>query len=139
GSFQMTMSEVATAQMNKAYVITFILNNYYLGMVRQWQELFYGKRFFSALTSGDGKADEKTEPVPGKTPYIPDFVKYAEAQGAIGFRIWNNKELDENIDKIFEAANKSNVIVDVIVDPTEKVFPMVPAGAGLDEIIIDMA
>lgn len=139
GSFQMTMSEVATAQMNNAYVITFIINNYYLGMVRQWQELFYGKRFFSALTSPSGKASENTEPVPGKTPYIPDFVKYAEAQGAKGFRVWNNKELDEKIDEIFDASKKSNVIVDVIIDPKEKVFPMVPAGAGLDEIIIDMA
>jgi acetolactate synthase-1/2/3 large subunit len=138
GSFQMTMPEMATAIHEKIKVIVIVVNNYYLGMVRQWQELFYKERFSgSSLVSEGGKAYKDKEPDQSKIKYIPDFVKFAEVYGALGLRITKNSEAEPAI----QQALKFNgpVIIDAMIPTDEKVFPMVPAGAGLDEIIVDMA
>jgi acetolactate synthase-1/2/3 large subunit len=138
GSFQMTMGEMATATLEKVKVIVIILNNYYLGMVRQWQEMFYKERFSaSALTAMGGKAGKETEADPAKLNYIPDFKKFAEAYGALGIRITKNEEVEGALKQALAAPGP--VIIDAIIRPNEKVFPMIPAGAGLDEIIVDMA
>ncbi|MEI4884397.1 thiamine pyrophosphate-dependent enzyme, partial [Klebsiella pneumoniae] len=77
--------ELATSTMEKRPVLVIILNNYFLGMVRQWQELFYKERFSSSsLASEGGSASKDTQPDPAKDPYIPDFVKLAEAHGGVG-------------------------------------------------------
>lgn len=138
GSFQMTMCELATATLEGAKVIVIILNNYYLGMVRQWQEMFYKERFSaSALTASGGKAAKGEEADPAQRRYIPDFAKFAEAYGALGIRITTNDEVEPALKKALAAPGP--VIIDAIIRPDEKVFPMIPAGAALDEIIVDMA
>lgn len=138
GSFQMTMTEMATAINEKVKVIVIILNNYYLGMVRQWQELFYKERFSaSCLTAEGGRRTKENEPDPRSLKYIPDFVKFAQSYGALGLRLTRKEEVEGALKQALDS--KVPVILDVIIHPEEKVFPMVPAGAGLDDIIVDMA
>src|SRR4051812_22997781 len=140
GSFQMTASELTTSTMEKRPVLVLIINNYFLGMVRQWQELFYKERFSSSsLTSEGGMAAKDTQPDPAKVPYVPDFVKLAEAHGAVGIRVTEKDKLTASLERALEEVKHRTVIMDVVIEPAEKVFPMVPAGAGLDEIIVDMA
>jgi hypothetical protein len=118
GCFQMTLQELGTAVQHDIPVVFCVLNNGSLGMVRQWQELFY-----------DGRFSEVDLP-----PDLPDLVKLADAYGIPGLRANTVDELGPALDKAFEVTDES-VLVDVRVDPTEKVFPMVPAGCGNDEII----
>ena len=117
GSFQMNIQELATAVYNKIPVKVAILNNGYLGMVRQWQELFYKKRY-SGTVLGDSN---------------PDFVKVAEAYGAVGIRVTKKEDVVPALKKAL-SINKP-VVLDFHVDPEENVFPMVPAGSALDEVI----
>ena len=120
GSFQMNIQEMATAVHNKVGVKVAILNNGYLGMVRQWQQLFYKKRY-----SGTDLAPN------------PDFVKIAEAYGAFGIRISEKSEVENAIRKAISI--EGPVILDFLVEREENVFPMVPAGARLDEVIRGLA
>jgi len=117
GSFQMTLQDLATARDHDLPIKIFILNNLFLGMVRQWQELFYDNRFSSTPLSD-----------------CPDFVKLADAYGCLGLRARTVEELDPVIDQAL--ANSSGpTIVDVRIRREEKVFPMVPAGAPLNDMI----
>lgn len=118
GGFQMTTFELATAVAYKVPVKIAIMNNGYLGMVRQWQELFFGKRYSHVeLQSAN-----------------PDFVKLAESYGAKGMRVSDPNEL-EAVLKEADAYNDGPVVVDIIVDDVENCYPMVPAGAALYEMI----
>lgn len=119
GCFQMTAQELATATINRTPFIVAILNNSHLGMVRQWQELFYDKRFSEVYLP----------------PEVPDYVRLAEAYGAIGLRATSPEEVDGVIDKAMGIDDRPCVI-DFRVDPGEMCFPMVPAGATNDEIIV---
>jgi acetolactate synthase-1/2/3 large subunit len=140
GSFQMTASELTTSTREKRPVLVVIINNYFLGMVRQWQELFYHERFSSScLTAEGGKAGKDSQPDPAKVPYLPDFVKLAEAHGALGLRVTKKEDFTASLERALQEVRERTVVMDVVIDPSEKVFPMVPAGAGLDEIIVDMA
>ncbi|OQB74917.1 MAG: Acetolactate synthase large subunit [candidate division TA06 bacterium ADurb.Bin131] len=122
GSIQMNIQELSTAVSEKIPVKVVILNNYYLGMVRQWQELFYKKRYaFTCLK-------EKQ----------PDFVKLAEAYGALGYRVDKKEDLEKTLVKALNY-NEGPVFVDCVVEPEENVFPMIPAGASLKEIIEGLA
>lgn len=119
GSIQMNIQELATAVFNKLPVKIAILNNGYLGMVRQWQELFYNKRYSSTPLKN------------------PDFVKLAEAYGAKGLRVTRK---DEVAPAIKEALATDNVVmIDFVVEPEENVFPMVPAGEALNRMLGGMA
>ena len=118
GSFQMTLQELATAKQEGIHVLFCVINNGTLGMVRQWQELFYDSRWSGI----DLRAD------------VPDLVKLAEAYGMPGFRCERVDDVDATLDKALGVTD-SSVIVDFRVDPTEKVFPMVPAGASNDDIV----
>jgi acetolactate synthase-1/2/3 large subunit len=117
GSFQMTLQDLATAVDLELPIKIFVLNNLFLGMVRQWQELFYERRF-------------------AQTPLTdrPDLVKLADAYGCLGLRARTPEELDQVIDQAL-AYSKGPTIVDVRVRRQEKVFPMVPAGAPLNDMI----
>jgi acetolactate synthase-1/2/3 large subunit len=117
GSIQMNIQELATAVINKLPVKVAILNNRYLGMVRQWQELFFKERY--SHTNLD---------------VTPDFVKVAEAYGAVGLRA---KTPDDVVPVLKEALKIKDrpVFMDFEVDWKAKVFPMVPAGAAIDEMI----
>lgn len=117
GSIQMNIQELATAVQFKLPVKIVILNNKYLGLVRQWQELFHEKRYTWSHMD-----------------YAPDFVKLAEAYGAAGYRITKEEEVDDILKKTFR--NNKTTIVDVQVNPEECVYPMVPAGAPLKDMLL---
>ncbi|MDY0340569.1 MAG: biosynthetic-type acetolactate synthase large subunit [Coriobacteriia bacterium] len=117
GSIQMNSQELATAAINKLPVKVIILNNGYLGMVRQWQELFYERRYSSSTLPQD----------------CPDFVKLAEAYGCFGIRATTPAELDDALVAAF--AYDGPAVVDVRVEREENVFPMVAPGGSIDEML----
>ena len=118
GSIQMNIQELATAVINKLPVKVAILNNRFLGMVRQWQELFFDERY--SHTDLD---------------VTPDFVKVAEAYGAVGLRATKPSEVVPVLKEAFRI--KKTVFMDFVVDWKEKVYPMVPAGASIDHMLFD--
>lgn len=117
GSIQMNIQELATVVRNKIPVKVVILNNGHLGMVRQWQELFYNRNY--SHTNMEAQ---------------PDFVKLAEAYGAEGYRISKPEELEDVLRKALTSPNPA--FIDVMVEREENVYPMVPAGAALDEMLL---
>ena len=119
GCFQMTAQELATAAIEKIPFIVAILNNEHLGMVRQWQDLFY-----------DGRRSQVYLP-----PTIPDYVKLAEAYGAVGLRAETPDDVENVVDKAMSITDRP-CVVDFRVDPAEMCFPMVPAGHSNDDIIL---
>jgi acetolactate synthase I/II/III large subunit len=118
GSFQMTLQELATARTENVPVVFCVINNGALGMVRQWQELFYDRRFSQIDLTYD----------------CPDLVKLADAYGCAGFRCDKPEDVESTLDKAL-GVEEVPVLVDFRVDVEEKVFPMVPAGASNDEIV----
>ncbi len=119
GCFQMTAQELATASAERIPVKVAILNNAYLGMVRQWQEMFYAERYSEVYLSPD----------------LPDYVKWAEAMGCVGIRAETPEEVAPAIEKA-NAIDDRPVVVDFRTDAFEKVFPMVPAGGSNDDIVV---
>jgi acetolactate synthase-1/2/3 large subunit len=119
GCFQMTAQELATSTTENIPIVVAILNNGYLGMVRQWQELFYGERYSQVYLSQD----------------VPNYVKLAEAFGAVGLRAESADDVGPVLDKALSITDRS-VVIDFRVDQGEMVFPMVPAGASNDDIIL---
>jgi len=118
GCFQMTNQELATCTINKIPIKVAIINNSSLGMVRQWQTLFYdGRHSFTDLNTGHD------------TVMIPDFVKMADAYGALGIRVRNREDVDAAI-LLANETNDRPVIIDFIVSPHSMVWPMVPQGVG---------
>ncbi|NPA39503.1 MAG: biosynthetic-type acetolactate synthase large subunit [Thermodesulfobacteria bacterium] len=117
GSIQMNIQELATAMEQKLPIKIIILNNGFLGMVRQWQELFYSRRYSFVQFS-----------------VLPDFVKLAEAYGAVGMRITKPEEVEPALKKVLSM--DTLVILDVQIAPEEGVFPMVPAGKATTEMIL---
>ncbi|MDX8391597.1 MAG: biosynthetic-type acetolactate synthase large subunit [Mariprofundaceae bacterium] len=117
-SIQMCSQEFSMAFQYHLPVIVVILNNGYMGMVRQWQEMFYESRYSQSYFDS-----------------LPDFVKLAEAYGGIGFRVDKLAELDDAIDKALNE-NERFVILDVAIAREENVFPMVPAGAAINEMVL---
>lgn len=116
GSFGMNLNELATAVSNNVPLVILILNNGVLGMVRQWQTLFFNKHYSQTTLN------RKT-----------DFVKLAEAFGAEGFRVYNIPELKDALKKAFEL--KSPVVVDCVINEDEFVLPMLPPGGSIDDMI----
>ena len=115
GCFRMNMNEVATAARNNLPLIEIVINNHVLGMVRQWQTLFYDHRYSSTIL------DDKV-----------DFVKFAESMGAVGIRVTKKEEVGPAIEKAI--ALNTTVVLDCQIDCDDKVFPMVPAGAPIEEV-----
>jgi acetolactate synthase I/II/III large subunit len=122
GCFQMTAQELVTASSERIPIKVAILNNAYLGMVRQWQEMFYDERYSEVYLSPD----------------LPDYVKWAEAMGCVGFRVEAPEEVQATIDKANEIDDRP-VVIDFRTDAREKVFPMVPAGASNDDLVVHPA
>jgi acetolactate synthase-1/2/3 large subunit len=117
GCFQMTCQELATASLERLPVVTVVLNNGWLGMVRQWQEMFYEERFAETHL----------------THSVPDYAQLAEAYGCAGFTVESEADLEEALAAAFAAGRSA--VVDVRCDPEEKCFPMVPAGAAAVDVI----
>jgi acetolactate synthase-1/2/3 large subunit len=137
GSIQMNIQELATAVIKNIGVKIVILNNGFLGMVRQWQELFYNKRYAATCLRTGALNPNKCEVIEKCPDYTPDFVKVAEAYGATGIRVCKNDDVKNAIKKAIEIDGP--VIIDCIIDSEENVFPMVPAGSSLTEMIGGMA
>ena len=116
-SILMNIQEMSTVVQYRLPVKVFILNNQYMGMVRQWQELLHGGRYSESYSEA-----------------LPDFVKLAEAFGAVGLRATKTREVDDVIREMISV--KRPVIVDVAVDPRENCFPMIPSGAGHHEMLL---
>jgi acetolactate synthase-1/2/3 large subunit len=119
GCFQMTAQELVTARSEGIPIKVAILNNAYLGMVRQWQEMFYEERYSEVYLSAD----------------LPDYVKWAEAMGCVGLRAHNLEEMHA----VIAQANQINdvpVVIDFRTDSSEKVFPMVASGSSNDDIMV---
>jgi len=119
GGFQMTLCELATAVVNRLPIKILMINNRYLGMVRQWQNLFYENRLSGVDMEGN-----------------PNFVKLAEAYGAKGFRIRRSGDVRRIIQNALEY-NDGPCIIDVEVEKEDNVFPMIPSGKSYDEMIIE--
>jgi acetolactate synthase-1/2/3 large subunit len=117
GSIQMNIQEMATAVQYNLPVKIVILNNGYLGMVRQWQELFYDRCYSCTDMS-----------------HAPDFVKLAQAYGAVGLRATRPEEVERTLRQ--GLAEPGPVIMDFAVEPEESVYPMVPAGAPITEMLL---
>ncbi len=118
GCFQMTAQELVTASAEQIPIKVAILNNAYLGMVRQWQEMFYEERYSEVYLSPD----------------LPDYVKWAEAMGCIAFRVDSPEDVAPTIEKA-NAITDRPVVIDFRTDYREKVFPMVPAGASNSDVL----
>lgn len=119
GCFQMTAQELATAAAERIPVKVAILNNAYLGMVRQWQEMFYEERYSEVYLSPD----------------LPDYKMWAEAMGCVGMRVESPEEVAPAIEKA-NAITDRPVVIDFRTDAREKVFPMVPAGASNSDVVV---
>ncbi len=116
-SFQMNIQEMSTAMQYRLPVKVFILNNEYMGMVRQWQELLYGSRYSESYTAS-----------------LPDFVKLAESYGAVGLRATKPSEVDDVIKEMLD--NDQFTIADIAIDKGENCFPMIPSGAPHNEMLL---
>lgn len=138
GGIQMVAQEFATARMNKLPVVTVILNNAYLGMVRQWQELFYDKHYAMTCLERTAECTLWCGGPGSECPaYIPDFVKLAEAHDCYGQRITKREEIEPALKAACERARKEQrpSVLEFMVAREENVYPMVPAGARLDQMI----
>ncbi len=120
GCFQMTAQELVTATAERIPIKVAILNNAYLGMVRQWQELFYEERYSEVYLSPD----------------LPDYRMWAEAMGCVGLRVESPEEVQPAIDKANDIDDRP-VVIDFRTDHREKVYPMVPAGQSNSNIVVD--
>jgi acetolactate synthase-1/2/3 large subunit len=120
GCFQMTAQELVTATSERIPIKVAILNNAYLGMVRQWQEMFYDERYSEVYLSPD----------------LPDYKLWAEAMGCVGMRVESPEEVDAAIQKANEIDDRP-VVIDFRTDAREKVYPMVPSGLSNDQIVTD--
>jgi acetolactate synthase-1/2/3 large subunit len=120
GCFQMTAQELVTAAAERIPVKIAILNNAYLGMVRQWQEMFYEERYSEVYLSPD----------------LPDYKMWAEAMGCVGMRVEDPEEVLPAIEKANEIDDRP-VVIDFRTDSSEKVFPMVPSGSSNSDIVVD--
>ena len=135
GGMQMNIQELATAMVQNAHVIVCVFNNYYLGMVRQMQQLFYGKRYeATCLRRRKNCPRDCKGPNPSCPPYEPDFVKLAESYGATGMRVTK----EEEIAPAFEKAKKVSgpIIIEFMIATEEIVLPMVKSGNPMSEMIL---
>ena len=117
GCFQMTGQELATSVLENLPIVVVIINNGYLGMVRQWQDMFFGERFSEIHL----------------THHIPDYARLAEAYGAVGFTVESEDELESTLEEALWSGRTA--VVDARVDPREHCFPMIPAGAAALDLV----
>ena len=136
GSIQMNIQELATIAINKIPVKIVILNNEYLGMVRQWQEMFWNKRYSATCLRGGTLCEDCKGPGHCKIKYVPDFVKLAESYGIPGFRATKPADVAAVLKQGLDV--KGPALMEFAVAPEENVFPMVPAGKPLDQVMEEL-
>jgi acetolactate synthase-1/2/3 large subunit len=132
GCFQMTNQELVTCALNNIPIKVAVINNGSLGMVRQWQTLFYDQRYSNTVLHSGPEHDGVAQPAQGTR--IPDFVKLSEAMGCVGLRCERPEDLDAVIQQAM-AINDAPVVIDFIVHQDAMVWPMVAAGTSNDEIL----
>jgi acetolactate synthase-1/2/3 large subunit len=136
GSIQMNIQELATAVLNELPVIIAIMNNEYLGMVRQWQELFFDKRYSSTCLGGHHFHPKKSDGTGASCPpYVPDFVRLAEAYDAVGIRVQKEEEIIPSLEKA-KAIKDKPIVLEFIIEQEANVMPMVPAGTPINKMIL---
>ncbi len=135
GGMQMNIQELATAVLEKLPIISCVFNNNNLGMVRQWQKLFYGKRYSMTCLRSGAECRGKCGEVPCP-PYTPDFIKLAESYGAKGIRITKREEIEP---AFLEAMKSENTpyLLEFLIDPEDLVYPMLKPGGTLEDMIMD--
>ncbi len=131
GGVQMNFQELVVAVEHQLPIVVVIINNGYLGMVRQWQELFYGRRYSGVMLSQHERAPN--EHIAEGNRYLPDFVKMAEAHGACACRVTKPEEVAPALAKAF--ASRKTWVIECIVSPEANVFPMIPPGSHVAEMI----
>ncbi|MFC1461645.1 thiamine pyrophosphate-dependent enzyme [Verrucomicrobiota bacterium] len=137
GSVQMNFQELVVAVEHDVPIKVVILNNGYLGMVRQWQEMFYDREYSATNLGQSGRSGMENIRKPASDKYLPDFVKLAEAHGALGLRVETKKDVIPVLKKAFDSNRPT--VVECMVEKEANVYPMVPAGASLTEMIHSMA
>lgn len=130
GGFQMNIQEMATAVILGLPLVLVVFNNGYLGNVRQWQELYFDKRYSSTCLRYHEPGNEE------EWKYTPDFIKLAESYNAAGIRITDESEISKAFD-LADSRKNGPTIIEVMIDPEANVWPMVPAGNTLDDMIMD--
>lgn len=130
GGFQMNIQEMATAVILGLPLVLVVFNNGYLGNVRQWQELYFDKRYSSTCLRYHEPGNEE------EWKYTPDFIKLAESYNAAGIRITEESEISKAFD-LADSRKNGPTIIEVMIDPEANVWPMVPAGNTLDDMIMD--
>ena len=137
GGVQMNIQEMATAVAQELPITICILNNGYLGNVRQWQELFFNKRYSSTCLRYRKSCNHDCQNPDKCCPkYTPDFVKLAESYEALGIRVTKEEEIKAAFEQA-KANTKGPTVIEFYIDPTANVFPMVPGGKSLNDMIMD--
>lgn len=137
GGIQMNIQEMATAVAQELPITICILNNGYLGNVRQWQELFFNKRYSSTCLRYRKSCNHDCQNPDKCCPkYTPDFVKLAESYEALGIRVTKEEEIKAAFEQA-KANTKGPTVIEFYIDPTANVFPMVPGGKSLNDMIMD--
>ncbi len=131
GGIQMNFQELVVAVEHQLPIVVVILNNGFLGMVRQWQELFYSKRYSGVMLSQSGR--RPNEAIAEKPTYLPDFVKLAEAHGATACRVTTDAEVELALKEAFK--RKKTTVIECIVSPDANVYPMIPPGQHVSAMI----
>jgi len=132
GGIQMNFQELVVAVEHRLPIVVVILNNGFLGMVRQWQELFYDKRYSAVMLSQKGR--RPNERIEDKPAYLPDFVKIAEAHGAAAYRATTLPEVDAAL-RAALARKDGPTVIECIVSPEANVYPMIPPGAHVSSMV----
>jgi acetolactate synthase I/II/III large subunit len=131
GGVQMNFQELVVAVEHQLPIVVVILNNGVLGMVRQWQELFYNKRYSGVILTHHGR--RPNEAIAEKPIYLPDFVKLAEAHGATAYRVTTEQEAEAALKEAFK--RKRTTVIECIVATEANVYPMIPPGAHVSSMI----
>ena len=133
GGAQMTFEEVVVAVEHKLPVTFVVINNGCLGMVRQWQELFYGKNYSGSILTVKGRPPNERLEQDLEYDYLPDFVKLAQAHGAEAYRVIDPAKLDATVAKAIRSPRTT--LVEVVVEPRANVYPMIPPGRPVGEMV----
>ena len=133
GGAQMTFEEMVVAVEHKLPITFVVINNGCLGMVRQWQELFYGKRYSGSILTVKGRLPNERLEQDLKYDYLPDLVKLADAHGAETYRVIDPAKLEPTLRKAVKSARTT--FVEVIVEPRANVYPMQPGGQPVEGMI----
>ena len=135
GGAQMTFEEVVVAVEHKLPITFVVINNGCLGMVRQWQELFYSKRYADSILTVKGRCANEHLDQDLEYDYLPDLVKLAQAHGAEAYRVIDPAKLEATLKKAVRSAKTT--FVEVIVEPRANVYPMQPGGQPVEGMIFE--